>query len=212
MSSTVKTKNFQEDKKRLLLEGGISKEDQFNSDTFNIDIAQSRYFTVTLNNPDGSSIFPHLKIPKSIRESNNNVTGFDDNYFLPVKSINVQDTSFDSLSIPVATFSDVPLMNKKRTCVIQLTCYDIDNDVIERALRRWKNSCFVGNRVVYLSDIYKDFTYKSYNVSGKLNYSVLYYVVLTGAISVSRDYEGNGEKLVTFSLATVGEAETNSKI
>ena len=42
MSSTVKTKNFQEDKKRLLLEGGISKEDQFNSDTFNIDIAQSR--------------------------------------------------------------------------------------------------------------------------------------------------------------------------
>lgn len=189
-----------------------SVEYNVNKELIEQDIAQSRYFTVLLKDNDNyiENDALNLKLPCESMDSVD--YKFQTDRFLPVKSLSITDTSYDNLSIPMSTFSDIPLMNKKKTCNLQLTCYDIDDDRLERILRIWKNRCFIGNRVVYMSYIYKIFQYRSYNVQGKLNFSADYYVIPVGPLTISRDYESNNEKLITFNLATIGEAATNSSL
>ena len=111
----------------------------------------------------------------------------------------------DHISIPVHVFGDFPIINKRRVGTINLTCYDEDNDDLERTLRTWmEEECFSGTRVRYLSQMYKQFIYKSYNVKGELKLTRTYLVIPTGGITINRSYEDNNAKLVEFSLAVVG--------
>lgn len=156
-----------------------------------IDIAQSHHFTVLL---EGVLNFdtPEKSFSK----------------FLPVKTMQLTYTSYENMNIPLAIFGDFPLLNRKRVSTIQLTCYDKDNDELERQLRAWESACFPkGKYVAYMSNIVKKFEYRSYNVKGQENkgsYKRMY-VIPSGNLSVSRDYSANDAKMITFSLVCVGE-------
>lgn len=177
----------------LKLEGGVSMDNKLSDSVVDekwaIDIAQSHHFTVQLS---GVTKF----------QSPENTLG---GVYLPVKSIQLTYSSYENMSIPVGIFGDFPLLNRKRVSTIQITCYDRDTDIIERELRNWESSCFPKNKfVAYLTNIVKEFTYKSFDVKGKLNTTVKMYVIPSGNLSVSRDYSNNDAKMLTFSLVCVG--------
>ena len=162
-----------------------------------IDIAQSHHFTVLL---EGMLNF--------------NTPEKSFNKFLPVKTMQLTYTSYENMNIPLAIFGDFPLLNKKRVSTIQLTCYDKDNDELERQLRAWESACFPkGRYVAYLSNIVKALTYRSYNVKGQENkgsYKRMY-VIPSGNLVVSRDYSANDAKMITFSLVCVGDGGTTQE-
>ena len=167
------------------------------------DIAQNRFFTVTIKD------FIQFVLPTSDDESQK--SDMSGTYFLPVKSIDITLSRVDSMSVPVFFFGDFPIINKKRVGVIRLTCFDLDNDSIEREIRHWmEDECFVGTRVRYLSQMAKELTYKSYDVTGKLNYEKTVLTIPTSDVTISRNYE-DGAKLVSFSLAVVGEEGSGVK-
>lgn len=156
------------------------------------DIAQSHHFTVQLEG------FDMLKTP-----------GATFSEFLPVKSMNFNYTSYENMSIPVSIFGDFPLLNKKRVSTIALTCFDLDDNRLERELQNWEYMCFPkGRYVAYMNDIVRKFTYKGYDVKGKETLSFYFYTIPSGNVTVGRDYSANEAKLVTFSLVCVGDGIT----
>lgn len=178
-----------------LLKGGIDKSGELS--VWKLDIAQSRYFTIQLRTPDGISSKAHF--------ANYKCPGGKLSDFLPVKNMSLNTCSVDTKTVPVHIFSDFPLIDKRKVGRILLTCYDEDDDHIERAYRRWlEDECFIGTRVRYLSKMYKELIYTSYDVTGKKNFHKKVFVIPDGSITVDRNYE-NEAKLITISLAIVGE-------
>lgn len=158
-----------------------------------LDIAQSHHFVVKLEGIK-SYYTPHKS--------------FDQ--FLPVKSIQLNQTSYENMSIPLSIFGDFPLLNKKRVSTIGITCYDEDSNIIERQLRAWEKACFPSNKyVAYMSDIARKLTYIGYNVKGQRTLGPInMYVIPSGNITVSRDYSANDAKLLTFTLVCVGDGSS----
>ena len=162
-----------------------------------VDIAQSHHFTVYLSG------MLNFETPEKTF-----------NKYLPVKTMQLTYTSYENMNIPLAIFGDFPLLNKKRVSTIQLTCYDKDNDELERQLKAWESACFPkGKYVAYLSNIVKSLEYRSYNVKGQENkgsYKKMY-VIPSGNLVVSRDYSANDAKMITFSLVCVGDGGTTQE-
>lgn len=170
-----------------------SKNEPVSSSVWLLDIAQSHHFTVQLEGFQSYNT-PHGSFSK----------------FLPVKTIQLNQTSYENMSIPVSIFGDFPLLNKKRVSTIAITCYDEDTNIIERQLRAWERSCFPSNKyVAYLSDVARKLTYRGYDVKGKMTLGpVSMYVIPSGNISVSRDYSANDAKLLSFTLVCVGDGSS----
>lgn len=151
------------------------------------DISQSHHFKVTLSK---------LKIALPSNAFGN---------FLPVKNISYNEITWENLTIPVGIFGNFPLMHRRHVGTINLTLYDKDNDHIEKQVRIWEAECFPkGKYVNYLSQIWSEFTYSSYTVTGKLNKTITLYVIPTGSYTISRSYEENNAKLLQLSLTVVG--------
>lgn len=187
---------------KLLLEGGIEKigteatlsGSVANDGLFIQDIAQSHHFTVWI---EGFSM-SKFKTPEGTFSE-----------FLPVKSMNFNYTSYENMTIPVSIFGDFPILNKKRVSTIQLSCYDLDSNLLEKELRAWENTCFPkGRYVAYMEDIARKFVYRGYDVTGQRTLTKTMYVIPSGAISVSRDYSMNEAKLINFGLVCVGDGAT----
>ena len=169
----------------------------------NWDVAQSHFFTVQIS---------QLIDKKGNTFSFASGRGTYKDY-VPIKSMNLTYTSYDNMSVPFGIFGDLPLLHKKKVSTISFSCYDIDQDVIEMAVRAWENRCFPeGRYVAYLDDIKALFSYRSYDVKGKLNFEKRFYVIPASSVSVSRSYEENSAKMINFSLAVVGmpSASANS--
>lgn len=151
------------------------------------DISQSHHFTVKISK---------IKVEFPTAEFGN---------FLPVKGISYNQVSYDNMSIPVGIFGNFPVMHKKQVGSINLTLYDTSTDSIEAQIRQWESECFPkGKYVNFLSNIAAEFKYNSYTTTGKLNKSLIAYVIPAGSYSVSRSYEENNAKLINISLAVVG--------
>lgn len=193
--------NYVNSQTEILLKGGVVEEQketpQVTDATLLMDISQSHHFTVHL---EGFSM-TGLKIASSPLTNKEG--------FLPVKTMNLKYTSYENMSIPVAIFGDFPLLNKKRVSTIDLTCYDLDSNKLEYALRKWESDCFPKGRfVAYMDDIAKKFTYKGYGVDGRGTLTYEVYVIPAGNVTVSRDYSANEAKMVSFSLVVVGDGRT----
>lgn len=186
------------------LEGKIEK----SGFSWEIDIAQSRFYKVLISTPSESKQPLFFSFPREglIEDT------IDSGFYLPVKSISVNYESLNNLTLPVTVYSNFSLVSKKSTGTISLTCYDNDADLIENSIHNWINYCFVGTRLRYLSQIYKIFEYNSYNTKGQLNKDSTrtYMVIPTGGVTIGRDYEENGAKLVTFNLAIVGDITSSA--
>lgn len=180
-----------DDQAKALMNSGGFKQEKATPITGNYithDISQSHHFRINIDD----------KIP--IRFNSDKF-----GQFLPVKSINFDEITFESLTIPVGIFGDFPIMQRRRLGRFSLTLYDTTEDKIEEALQKWENDCFPqGKYVNYLSEIVGKMKYASYTVEGKLNSELVFYVLPTDAHRISRDYEANAAKLIQFSLVIVG--------
>ena len=157
------------------------------------DISQSHFFTVQI---------------EGLVNRNGNPFRFSSgaySNYVPIKSMNLSYTSYENMNIPFGIFGDLPILHKKRVSTISISCYDVDKDSIEMALRAWENRCFPESRyVAYLDDVKSVFTYKSYDTKGKNTMQKDFLVIPASSVSVSRGYEENSPKLLNFSLAVVG--------
>ena len=192
--------NYVNPQKEVILKGGVSKTEQETKQvtdaTLLLDIAQSHHYTVHI---EGLSM-TDLKIASSPLAKEG---------FLPVKTMNLKYTSYENMSIPVAIFGDFPLLNKKRVSTIDLSCYDLDTNKLEYALRKWESDCFPKGRfVAYMDDIARKFIYKGYSVEGVNTLTYEVYVIPAGNVTVSRDYSANEAKMLNFSLVVVGDGRT----
>lgn len=158
------------------------------------DIAQSHHFTIHISGLSSSK----FKTPEGTFSE-----------FLPVKSMNFNYLSYENMTIPVAIFGDFPLLNKKRLTTVSLTCFDLDNNLLERELKTWEDRCFpMGRFAAYMDDIVKELTYRGYDVKGRETLKYKFFVIPSGNVGVSRDYSANDAKLVTFNLICVGDGST----
>ena len=109
------------------------------------------------------------------------------------------------MNIPFGIFGDFPLLHKKKVTSVSFSCYDIDDDRIEQALKYWEQQCFPSDSyVAFLDEVKATLTYTSYDTKGKKNYIRTLDVIPASSVSVSRDYESNGAKLLNFSVVAVG--------
>ncbi len=160
-----------------------------------LDIAQSHHFVIELGG------FTHYRTPAGSFTK-----------FLPVKSISLNHTSYENMSIPLSVLGDLPLLNRKRLTSLSLTCFDMDNNKLEGELMTWENQCFPKNKfVAYLDDVARELIYRGYNVKGKQTLERRMYVIPSGGVSVSRDYSANDAKLISFNLIAVGDGISSAQ-
>ena len=173
------------------------------------DIAQSHFFTVQIfgKNSLGRSTGIHLLNGDPIMFSSGEGTYTN---YIPIKSMNFNYTSYDNMNIPMGIFGDLPLLHRKKVTSITFSCYDTDQDIIEKALNYWEHQCFPGgNYVSYLADVVARLTYTSYDVCGNMNFQRILEVIPASSVSVSRSYEENAAKMLNFSVVAVGAAYSN---
>ena len=167
------------------------------------DIAQSHFFTVQIYSREGgrghgSGLHTNTGAPFMFASG-----AYKD--YIPIKSMNFNYTSYDNMNIPFGIFGDFPLLHRKKVTSISFSCYDIDDDRIEQALKYWEQQCFPSdNYVAFLDEVKATLTYTSYDTKGKKNYVRTLDVIPASTVSVSRDYESNGAKLLNFSVVAVG--------
>ena len=193
--------------------GGYSKGNDIVGQLFSWDIAQSHYFTVQIYSPRN----PDYPYPTGLHDKQGKPFSFCSGQgtwkdYIPLKSMNFNYTSYDNMSLPLHILGDFPLLHRKKVTTIQFSCYDMDDDRIELALKAWENQCFPGACVEYLDNIKAQLTYTSYDVKGKKNFSISFEVIPTGTVSVSRGYEENSAKFLTFSVVAVGAPGVNANM
>lgn len=166
------------------------------------DIAQSHFFTVQIYSPRNNGVGLHDEKGEPFNFSSGQGTYKN---FIPLKSMNFNYTSYDNMNIPFGIFGDLPILHKKKVTSISFSCYDIDQDAIEKALRYWEQQCFPGGMyVAYLEDVAAELKYTSYDVKGRENFTRVLQVIPASTVSVSRSYEENAAKLLNFSVVAVG--------
>ena len=126
--------------------------------------------------------------------------------------MNFNYTSYDNMSIPLHILGDFPLLYRKKVTSIGFSCYDMDDDRIELALKAWENQCFPGSCVEYLDNIKAKLTYTSYDVKGRKNFTISLEVIPTGVVSVGRSYEENSAKFLNFGVVAVGFPGANASM
>ena len=100
------------------------------------DIAQSHFFTIQIYRKDGglaSGIHDIYGNPISFASGE----GVYQNY-IPIKSMNFNYVSYENMNIPLGIFGDFPLLYRRKVASISFTCYDTDQDIMEKALHYWE--------------------------------------------------------------------------
>lgn len=185
--------------------GGYTKANNLVDQIFSWDIAQSHFFTVQIYSPRN----PYYPYPTGLHDKQGKPFSFCSGQgtwqnYIPIRSMNLNYTSYDNMTLPLHILGDFPLLHRKKVTAVQFSCYDLDDDRIEKALRAWENQCFPGSCVEYLDNIKAQFTYNSYDVTGKKNFSITFDVIPSGTVSVGRSYEENNAKFLNFSIVAVG--------
>lgn len=126
--------------------------------------------------------------------------------FLPIKSVSVTESGISTLTLPLGIFADFPIAHRKKISRINITIVDTDDDWYEQQLRKWYQQTIPdeGGYVGYMSDIIRGLTFTSYNTKGNKNFDRKLWVMLVDDMQYNRDYETNGFKEISFSVAVVG--------
>ncbi len=165
-----------------------------------IDIAQSRYFTV------------------SIEGINTTVNG--DNYFeqaLPLKNLQFTMSSIDTMPVSVGIIKELPIPTGIKIPRAMLTLLDSDMCTIEKNVMDWYHECVPYNNkegylgyVGYLSKMVRLMSYDSYTVSGKKFNSYKIFVIPVGDFSTTREYDGSDFKQMNLEVALLSAFESDS--
>ena len=127
-------------------------------------------------------------------------------YFLPVKNVSVTESGISTLTLPLGIFADFPIAHRKKISRINITIVDTDDDWYEQQLRTWYQQTIPDEAgyVGYMSEIIRELAFTSYNTKGDKNFVRRLYVMLVDDMQFNRDYETNGFKEISFSVAVVG--------
>lgn len=208
---------------------GISNDNSQLNSIFNLNAQQSAYFTLLIEGFEYSryhtSYMSTTKSANDGRRDNyfnraNNAftygrplqnTGFDNFnrnaslYWMPLKSLNYTQGSIETANISTGVFADLQLPFRKHSPVLSIETYDDRSDFFEMKLREWHNmSVLTEGFVPVLESICKKVHIRSWSTNGECNSITECQCILTDDISVTRSYEENGLKVVSFKLTVVG--------
>lgn len=162
---------------------------------FKLDMAQSRFFTIEIENISMYDV---------------SLGG------LPVKNILYTITGIETMSLAIGVFRDIPIPIGKRLPKITMTLVDEKIDQLETSFRSWYNVMIPSQTgtIGYLDDMVRKLQYSSYDTSGDLNFSYSANVILADDFTMSRDYESNELKGFEVSLIVLNDVITvnNSKL
>lgn len=178
-----------------LVIGSVSKDIVAESSTL-ITMAQSSYFKINIDFLTNSVMSSH--------GANNILKGIGN--FLPVKSMNFTPVSLETTTIPLGIFSDMSFITRRKVGKFNITIYDTNDNFYEKKLLEWYNLSVPNNRgyVGYMKDIVSNMLYVSYSTTGIVENTLNLEVMLAEDLNISRDYESNELKTITFSVIVVG--------
>lgn len=165
-----------------------------------ITMAQSSYFKISIDKLNN----PAMKSSTLLKNYSENTSGVGS--FLPIKSVSFTPVSLETLSIPLGVFGDMSIVNRKKIGRLSITLLDTNDNFYEKKLASWYKICVPNENgyVGYLEDMVSDMTYISYSTTGLPEYSMNLEVMLAEDISISRDYDANELKAITFNVVVVG--------
>ena len=212
----------------------ISKNNAHYNSYFNIDMAQSAYFTMliegfqynrfhssymstTTSPKDGRSDYSYVNTPNAFRNVRNStprsvVSSSFDNfgkngsiYWMPLKSLSYNQGTLETANIAVGAFADLHLPFRKHSPTLTVEMYDHRSDFFEMKLREWHNMSVLSEGFVpVLESICRTVQIRSWATNGECNSLTECQCILADDINITRSYDGNDLKLIQFKLIVVG--------
>lgn len=187
---------------KITLKGQVSHNTKavvsLNSIVSQLDMAQSRYFTIQIfyTNSSGTKEYMGLNFGKKT--------------LMPVNNITYTVQGIDVMTLSLGIFKDIPIPVGLRLPKVSLSLNDTDDSIIEKQFRNWYNSFspdpnfgYVG----YLNDMVRYMTYKSYKVDGTLDFSFTAPIILEGDFTYTRSYEANDLRVMEAQVIIVGDGK-----
>lgn len=178
---------------------------------FNIDMQQSAYFTILIDGFDYSRFYASYKSLTNSRDYGATNSSFDNwgvdasKSFMPVKSLSYSQGSIETMSIACGAFADLALPFRKHCPTLNIEMYDHRSDFFEMKLREWHTmSVVTGGFVPVLESITKKVEIRSWATNGECNSVQSCDCLLADDINVTRTYENNDLKVISFKLIVVG--------
>lgn len=126
-------------------------------------------------------------------------------YWIPVKSLTYTQGAIENTTFGVGAFADLQLPFRKHSPTLQIEMYDARSDFFEMKLREWHNmSVITDGFVPVLESISKKVQIRSWATNGECNSLTECQCILADDISVTRSYEANDLKIISFKLVVVG--------
>lgn len=199
-----------------------------------LDAAQSSYFTMliegfeysrfytsymstTTSKNHGRRDYYYEKDPNAFNDINNLTprktvsTNFDNwgrngsIYWMPLKSLTYTQGAIENTTFGVGAFADLQLPFRKHSPTLQVELCDARSDFFEMKLREWHNmSVITDGFVPVLESISKKVQIRSWATNGECNSLTECQCILADDISVTRSYEANDLKIISFKLVVVG--------
>lgn len=182
-----------------------------NEGLFNIDMAQSSFFTLEI-----SDLMLDFDMFHHYSSDNKTNSKKADGYgrFLPVKSLDYNLVSMENKQFDAGIFRDIFIIEKKKMGVLNITLTDTSDNKYERAIIDWFNINNKNNAsgyVGYLVNWARTCIYREYNVKGELTKSYKFSVLPSGDVRCSRAYDQNTLKEISFTVIIASDIIINDK-
>lgn len=175
------------------------------------------YMSTTASKSAGRRDYYYEKDPNAFNDINNLTprktisTNFDNwgrngsIYWMPLKSLTYTQGAIENTTFGVGAFADLQLPFRKHSPTLQVELCDARNDFFEMKLREWHNmSVITDGFVPVLESICKKVQIRSWATNGECNSLTECQCILADDISVTRSYEANDLKVISFKLVVVG--------
>lgn len=176
---------------------------------FNLTMSQNHHFKLEIDQIMVNNSFNHIingytyKNGKKVQETR----GYKK--FLPIKSMDYKPVSVESTRLQFGIFSDFPIIHRRKVGSINITLLDDVNCNYEKAVYNWFGKCVPTSTgfVAPMLEIISKAKYIEYNNQGKVCKQYIFEVIPEGDVSVSRNYENNSLKEVSFSVLIISDIE-----
>lgn len=184
----------------MTLKGNTEYNNVDESHLFNLNMSQSAFFTLEISKIPTHPLMNHIVAGKL---DSNDARGYGS--FLPVKSLSYRLVSLENKSFNAGMFSDLLILEKRKTGMLDITLLDTSDDRFEQYVTSWFNLSGYNDArngyIGYIVDWAAECNYCEYSVTGLLNKRLQFMVLPSGEPQVSRSYEDNKLKEISFSVA-----------
>jgi len=180
---------------------------------FTLDMAQSSFFTLEI---EGLTELEPAMYHSATGPNSKKADGYK--RFLPIKSLDYTPVSMENKNFNAGIFQDLFIIEKRKLGMLNITLLDTSDNIYEYAVTDWfslptnntvqikedgsnKNKLEVYHGYVgFLVDWAKVCRYNEYTVRGEKSKSYEFMVLPTGDVKISRAYDNNQLKEISFSV------------